>query len=344
MIREFAFGFANRHYFQESNQANKWENVAKDTFISLYAYDTDVELYFEENKTLAGYDGLIYMPNEFLLDVDGKNIEDAQKKASTLVSILNKKGAKCNIYFSGRGFHIGMPDTTFRWKPSKDLHLKVKDELKSHGIFEYADVSVTDKTRIIRLNNTLNGKSNLWKIYITNDELITLSPLEIEKLASKPRHDKKPILLESDPVFDAMVRESKKSTVKYQAEIGMNPDPVNYPCIQEMMEGVSYGGRHATALRVSAWLRWLYPEHVVRIIMEDWRQRVDNKDNEFTKFEMDKIVTDCYKGHNGSGYRYGCMDSIMDKHCKSSCRLYKSKKSQSLMNANQMENDYINFL
>ena len=344
MIREFAFGFSNRHYFQDSNNAVKWEHVAKDTFVSLYAYDTDVELYFEENKTLAGFDGLIYIPSEFLLDVDGTNIEDAQKKTLSLISLLEKKKVPVNIYFSGRGFHVGIPDKAFRWKPCSDLHLKVKDELKSHGIFEYADVSVTDKTRIIRLNNTLNSRSNLWKIKLHKAELMTMSSIEIEALAAKPRQAEIKKEFNCEPVFDVMVRETKKSTVKYQAEVGMNPDPVNYPCIQNMLEGVSYGSRHATALRIGAWMRWLYPEHVVRLVMEDWRQRVDNPDNPLPKPEIDKIVTDCYKGHNGSGYRYGCMDLVMDKHCKSSCRLYKSKKSQSLMDATQMESDYINFI
>lgn len=345
MIREFAFGFANRHYFQDSNNAVKWECVAKDTFISLFAYDTDVELYFEDNKTLAGYDGLIYIPKEFLLDVDGKNIEDAQKKTLSLVSLLKKKDIPINIYFSGRGFHVGIPDKAFKWKPCNDLHLKVKDELKSHGIFQYADPSVTDKTRIIRLNNTLNSKSRLWKVRITETELTTSSSLEIELLAKKPRTNIKPVPFEDcNPVFDVMVRETRKSTVKYQAEVGMNPDPVNYPCIQSMLEGVSYGGRHATALRIASWMRWLYPENIVRLIMEDWRQRVDNPDHPLKKPEIDKIVTDCYKGHNGQGYRYGCKDLIMDKHCKTTCKLYKSKKSQSLMDASDMEKDFINFL
>tara|TARA_Y100001938_G_C8066106_1_gene420272 strand:- start:100 stop:1815 length:1716 start_codon:yes stop_codon:yes gene_type:complete len=328
----------------DSNQSGKWEYLSKDTFSSLFAYDEDVKTYFEQNKTLSGYDGPIYMPSEFLLDVDGNNVLIAKQKTLGLLSILKKKDIPYNIYFSGRGFHVGIPDKAFKWKPSSNLHLKLKDELLRHNIFSFADVSVTDKTRIIRLNNTLNTKSKLWKIYLTEDEFNSLSCEDIQELAQKPRRDKFPIKHHCEPIFDIMEREIKKQTIKYQEDLGMNPDPANAPCISTMLEGASYGGRHATALRVSAWLRWRYPEKVVRLIMEDWRKRVDTQENPFKKDEMDKIVTDCYKGHNGKGYRYGCKDVIMDKYCKTSCKLYKAKKSQTMMTATDMEQVMINWL
>ena len=88
MIREFAFGLANRHHFFPSDNSVKWENVAKDTFLSLYGYDDSVIQYFEDKKTLSGYDGEIYMPKEFILDVDGVEIKEAQDKTIKLVNIL----------------------------------------------------------------------------------------------------------------------------------------------------------------------------------------------------------------------------------------------------------------
>ena len=343
MIREFAFGLSNRHHFFPTDNSVKWENVAKDTFLSLYGYDDDVIEYFNKKKTLSGYDGSIYMPKEFVLDVDGVEVEEAQDKAIKLVSLLSNLNVPCNIYFSGRGFHIGIPDKAFKWKPGRNLHLCVKDELDKRGIYKYADVSVTDKTRIIRLNNTLNSKSKLWKIYIKSEELLELNALGIKALANKPRQIEIPIL-ECEPVFDVMERESKKQTIKFKETIGKEPDPMLYPCIQTMLKGGTYGGRHAMALRLGAWLRWRYPEDVVRLIMEDWRQRVSTVEHPFKKDEMDRLITDCYKGHGGNGYRYGCNDKIMDKHCNSTCTLFKAKKSQGIMSANDMEENLISWL
>ena len=343
MIREFAFGLSNRHHFFPSDNSVKWENVAKDTFLSLYGYDESVIEYFNEKKTLSGYSGIIYLPREFVLDIDGSEVEEAQEKTISLISMLNNLGVPTNVYFSGRGFHVGIPDSAFKWKPDVNLHLKVKDELDKRDIYKYADVSVTDKTRIIRLNNTLNSKSKLWKVYIKNDELLELNALGIKAIANKPRQIKIPEL-QCEPVFDVTVREVKKQTIKFKETLGKDPAPMLYPCIQTMLKGTTYGGRHATALRLAAWLRWRYPENVVRLVMEDWRKSVTTEEHPFKEIEMERIVTDCYKGHNGNGYRYGCNDKIMDKHCNSTCTLFKAKKSQGIMSADDMEENLISWL
>ena len=343
MIREFAFGLSNRHHFFPSDNSVKWEHVAKDTFLSLYGYDESVIEYFNEKKTLSGYSGIIYLPREFVLDIDGSEVEEAQEKTISLISMLNNLGVPTNVYFCGRGFHVGVPDSAFKWKPDVNLHLKVKDELDKRDIYKYADVSVTDKTRIIRLNNTLNSKSKLWKVYIKNDELLELNALGIKAIANKPRQIKIPEL-QCEPVFDVTVREVKKQTIKFKETLGKEPDPMLYPCIQTMLKGTTYGGRHATALRLAAWLRWRYPENVVRLVMEDWRKSVTTEEHPFKEIEMERIVTDCYKGHNGNGYRYGCNDKIMDKHCNSTCTLFKAKKSQGIMSADDMEENLISWL
>ena len=344
MIREFAFSYSDRHHFYDSSRMSSFESTARDTFVSLYGYDAYVQDFFKNTKSLSGFDGHIYMPKEFILDVDGNTVDIAQGKTKELIKLLSNLEVPYNIYFSGRGFHVGIPDTSFKWEPCQNLHLKVKDELTKKGIYNFADPSVTDKTRIIRLNNTLNSKSRLWKIVLDEKELNELSGIEIQALASKSRRDKMPKdLIAANPAFDVLVRNVKKETVMYKTEVGMNPDPINHPCISGMLAGTSFGNRHAVALRIAAWLRWRYPEKVVRLVMEDWRQRVSSNDHPFNESEMDRIVTDCYKGHGGNGYRYGCMDTVMDSFCKSTCKIYKSKKTTSLMSAEQMETNLINF-
>ena len=345
MIREFAYGFSRRHHFQPSNKMQDWMYIAKDVFISLYAYDNDVIDYVRKHKKLAGFNGAIYMPKEYLLDIDGDSVEMAKLKTLDLCDLIQSLNIPYNIYFSGRGFHLGIPDYAFKWEPCSNLHIKVKTELDKKGIYKYADPSVTDKTRIIRLPFTMNQKSGLWKIPLTEDQLIDLKSEDISNLAKKYGHAMKIdlVLPECEPVFDCLTL-TKTKVVKKDIPISeYSPDPINYPCIQSMLHGVSYGGRHATALRLAAWFRWLYPENVVRLVMKDWREKVDSPKNPFTQDEMNKIVTDCYKGHNGSGYRYGCMDKVMDSHCKTSCRLYKAKKSQTILTPQDIEKQLINF-
>ena len=64
MIKEFAFSIANRHHFQDASKACDWMGLDTDTFVSLYDYDDYVIEFYSRNKTLSGYDGPIYMPDE----------------------------------------------------------------------------------------------------------------------------------------------------------------------------------------------------------------------------------------------------------------------------------------
>ena len=91
MIKEFAFGLSRRHYFQESNKIVEWMGLDSNTFMSLYDYDDEVKDYFAQKKTLSGYTGKIYMPDEFILDIDGSNIDDAYDKTEKLIKLLKFK-------------------------------------------------------------------------------------------------------------------------------------------------------------------------------------------------------------------------------------------------------------
>ena len=345
MIKEFAFGISKRHNFMESNYMLELLGNKLDTFMSLWEYDEEVKEYFSKEKTISNYNGKIYIPKEFILDVDGQNPKMAQNKAIGLTILLNDLEIPFKTYFSGRGFHLHIPNTAFRWEPCDDLHIKVKEELTRKGVFEYADVSVTDKTRLIRVPNTRNMKSGKWKIEIESPNL------DIDTILMKAdmpmRNDKWSELEgeEVNPVFDCLVKKSHGTKVQYKTKShGRNPDPVNYPCISKMLEGTGYGGRHAVALRLSAWFRWLYPESTVRMIMEQWRKRVESKEHPFTSKEMDNIIESAYSGHNGAGNRYGCADTIMDKYCSKTCRLFKAKDSQNVMTADNMEAEFLDFL
>ena len=337
-----AFSLSNRHHFVESAQVSDWYGTSKDTFCSLYDYDDYVKDFIKKNRKLSGFDGKIYIPSEFLLDVDGETVDNAKQKTVGLTLLLNDLGVPFNVYFSGTGFHVGIPQESFIWAGARDLHLKVKDALTAKGIFEFADPAVTDKTRIIRLLNTKNFKSGLFKVYLKLTELHEHVETIIT-LAKRPRNIEIP-RHECNPIFDVRVRKGKGLKVTLKPKVGRKPDIVNYPCIQSMMTGVAKGSRHAVALRIASHLRWRYPEEVVNAIMHSWRERVTNDSSPFTEKEMNSIIDHCYTGHGGEGTRYGCYDVEMDRYCKQSCKLYKAKKSQQAMDSTQMEKVLVDFI
>ena len=47
---------------------------------------------------ISGFDGKIYIPSEFLLDVDGDNVNDAKQRTIGLTLVLNDLDIPYNIY------------------------------------------------------------------------------------------------------------------------------------------------------------------------------------------------------------------------------------------------------
>tara|TARA_R100000458_G_scaffold51225_1_gene51896 strand:- start:917 stop:2728 length:1812 start_codon:yes stop_codon:yes gene_type:complete len=353
MIREYAPSLSNRGHFLTENEVSK-QKGGRDKFMSLFCYDESVKEYVEEKGKIAGYKGIIYLSGEHIIDVDGNEFDEAKEKAEKVLKILRNLNVPCKIYFSGRGFHISIPRESFKWKPHEDLHKYVKDALTAKNIFKYADPSVTDKTRLIRINNTINSKVSLYKVELTelikDTDFEDLTKDDITSYASRP---KKPspygFFQEVEPVFDALPPEKKKKKAKTKdevkpADLGRQPDPVNYPCISDMLNWRGEGKRHMIALRLASWFRLRYPEHIVNIIMEDWRQQV-NKDakKKVTQDEMLRLIDGSYTGHDGSGYNYGCNDFIRESFCSQTCRLYGAKKSSDVVGFGGMEDNALEF-
>lgn len=346
MYREFAYGVYNRHFFDKSEALEDWEGKQSDIYVSLFEYDEYVLKFYAKQKSLKNYDGNIYLPDEFILDVDAgaEGTEYARQKTIALTMQLRDVfRSPYSLYFSGTGFHVGIPANAFRWKPSNDLHTRIKKLFKSNGIYDLADVSVTDKTQLIRLVNTKNSKTGLYKIQITQSELE--GNLEhIYGLAKKPR-EKFLYDTECDPVFDLLVVTPDEKR-KRNAEQGIRkPDPVIYPCIQEMLSGVNLTSRHKTALRIVSHLKKELPEEYIRTIMYKWVDKVNGLgERKIEQDEIDKIIDYTYDANNGDGYNFSCKDAIMEHHCKATCRLYRMKHTEKMCGADSLEDDYIKFI
>ena len=139
MIKEVAFGVSNRGNFQSKEEIWDLQGTDTDLFVSLYDYDEAVIGYYTKKGSLSGYDGDILMPEEFILDVDGTSIRNARDKLMGLVNILDDCNLYYRIYFSGTGFHVGIHKSAFKWEPSPNLHVRVKEELTKVGIFQFFD-------------------------------------------------------------------------------------------------------------------------------------------------------------------------------------------------------------
>jgi len=195
-----------------AKDSNHIINQSKEAYHTYFNHSEEIIKYFEQNNSLAGYKGIV-AADYLLIDIDcDKMLEKALDLTRLIVrSIESRYNTKdCNVYFSGnKGFHIVLPSYLFgEFAPDYALpaiHKEIAKEIikpftkdieeiekeladlhkqKSKTVF---DLSIYKVGQLIRVANSINNKSGLFKIPLTHDELYKLDMEEIKRLAAQPR-------------------------------------------------------------------------------------------------------------------------------------------------------------
>ena len=87
MIREYAQSLSNRGHFLDEIEIYK-QKGGRDKFMSLFCYDESVKEYVKKKGKIAGYDGIIYLAEEHILDVDGETFNEAKDSMENLTKLL----------------------------------------------------------------------------------------------------------------------------------------------------------------------------------------------------------------------------------------------------------------
>lgn len=161
--------------------------------LSHFTFDDGFSIYFHHNKkSIAGYNGECFA-RQIIIDIDdNKDIEIAKKSSIILLNHLENtlKIQGIILFFTGsKGFNLNIPIENIDAKPSLTFNQSAKQFVLSEAskVGIEVDNKIYDKVRKIRLPNSLNGKSGLFKIPITKQELTSLSIDEIQQLAKEPR-------------------------------------------------------------------------------------------------------------------------------------------------------------
>ena len=179
--------------------------------------------------------------------------------------------------------------------------------------------NIFDGARLIRVANTVNTKSGLYKIPITYDELKDLTYEEIQEKAKLPRHD----------YMETGVNGDKQQPAVWKTFMLKQPEPKKEPiasakdfnatnivsCMQNVyntpIDQVK-GERHVTTLRLaSAWRRAGLPIRAVIAAIRSW----------WDSDEVIRMVEDVFN----KKYTPGCSDHIMKKYCDPACIYFKDK-------------------
>ena len=225
---------------------------------------------------------------------------------------MNVAQSAYNVYFSGTGYHIIISGESFNFpKGTKDLPFIVKETM--NNLFSDVDLSVYNRTSIYRCENTLNQKSNLYKIQLEHREVQELNSNDILALAKSQR------ILDSKSIWgDSELEKYIITEVPKIRVMDSNVEPRNIvPCVQKMYKiGPQEGSRNNTMMRIAShFFRHGIPSAAAKAALLEWNSGQLRSDI------IIKKVEDTYRG----GYKYGCKDVLMAKYCQTNCIHYKRK-------------------
>lgn len=325
-----------RNIFIEYTNKEEFNNMVK-RFNNIDVYCTNY-LYDNKDQNNSNLIGPLYID----LDNDINDDESYNKvKEDTLFAInylntfLYIPKEYINIYFSGnKGFHIIVSHITLGVEPCKNLNKKYKalaNEIKNNTLNKTVDTRIYDKKRLIRLPHSINSKTGLYKVPITEEMLRTF---EYKDMIEYAKYDRTIEYVE--PKFIKKTNEEFINIIKYiensnknkykNKRINTNIINPNYEipiCIKYIYsKGVSKGSRNNTLVVVSSSLfqKGISLDEVIDL-MTKWNY--EKFDEPLSEFEIINTVKSAYRMIE-SGMKYGC-SSIKDMgYClKEKCKLYK---------------------
>jgi len=166
----------------------------RDCFATWHRFPKAYAKHVQDRGTVSGYDGASYA--DFLpIDFDGEDLGQVQQQVKEFLRVLEVnlevdglQGVR--VFFSGaKGFHVCLSSALFGgWKPSVDLPRMLKELAQRITEGFETDPAIYDQNRLLRLANTVNSKSGLWKVPLPAGEVIreTIDTI-VDELAQQPR-------------------------------------------------------------------------------------------------------------------------------------------------------------
>jgi hypothetical protein len=307
--------------------------------------------------TIAGYEGKVWAPF-FPIDLDhaglGVALDAARRLALFFLETWGIPADALHRYFSGsKGFHLMLDTRLFgNIPPSKSLPALFAS-MRSHLALELPetcreaiDLAIKDRVRLLRLPNTEHEKSGLYKVILSQEELLEAEPEEIRRLARKPRTLR--LTDETGLLSLASVEENKAAAEFYNRlrrqvrRVARKPfryrfrrpedlSRIVFPCAgaQKIWEShIEPGERNNCAIRLASELRLLgLSEEETRDKLFEWNER---NGIDLPEREIHTVVRSAYQRR--FPYRYGCGDPILRRFCPlptdEDCRAYVRERQE----------------
>lgn len=302
----------------------------KDFYNSIYVYDNSDNI--EESN--------IYGPLVIDLDSSIKSEEDFERLKEDLSLVVSSLSVLMGLnennfvlHFSGnKGFHISIPPSVFAIKPSKDLHTyyrKIAEKIRDKSSISTIDMKIYDKRRLIRVENTINNKTGLYKVPVSYDQVRSFSLKDMVMYAKETKnatYNKDLYLVpEARQFLNNIIDEVKnsKNKIKNKKIVINNKRKIpNTPCLRDLIKnGVNKGQRNNTAVALaSIFLQngFSYEESLQMLLYWNSNNGIGLPEREITS-----TVKSALKMIE-RGKVFGCSTLSQLGECNSKCKFYEN--------------------
>jgi len=338
-IYELCHSLMDRGNYHQPSEVGNYLKPMQEGYRSYFGYDTAMVSKMISGKQItSGTHGKFYI-NQIVLDIDKGELNYAKlsEKVFQLADRLNSEfdlEDNFQLWFSGRGFHFHLPNI-FGFEPSNRLPEQVHATLLRH--FPEADLMPVNKRGLIRLGGTMNLKTSLYKIPLSEDEIWQIRGLESSIIEWASNNRRIPIVVpkgwKTFPELIVFPAESKVDTRSIRGPSHVDNEASRFvTCMQTAFSsGPAVGTRHQTLLRIISWLRRRgIPQDGVVVLALHWMngqggaKEVEMVNNDFVKH-----------------YDWNCEDAVMKSFCSSKCVHYKRKSYLTeIVSASDLEGHY----
>jgi hypothetical protein len=317
------------------------KHAHNETFASVFTYPPEILNYAEKNRingkpSISGYKGEVQAKIGSVFDIDANGeIEKALTTARELFDyFVNKLGLPqeaIGCFFSGnKGFHLYPDARVWEAKPGRKLDQifkNLRETIVKQAQLSYPetiDHACGNKISLLRLPNSINFKSGLYKVQLTPYELYEFSMEEIKEKARQRQEmssffDKTglnsgwtEVIPRAKEMYEYVEKKlRKKPGIRLRAETRVTR---LCPAIKNIInQGFPCGERDEVALRIASALNLSnYPREEAHKIMLGWNSRNDQSKEPFMNRELLRIIDYIYRR---GGYKFSCRDALIRRYC-----------------------------
>ena len=317
-----------RNFITDVSDTKTVNKFKSDTYRTIYTYDS-------KDLNQANYIAPLYF------DLDMDNIEenyeyllrDLKIILNRLKFIFKLKENNIELYFSGsKGFHILIPYEIFGFEPSKEInkqYKKIASYFKSFSITKCIDTKIYDNKRLFRVPNTINSKTQLYKVPVTLRQLNSMTYTDLKEYASQPQHlnytTNKAFNEQARISFDNLLEAiNKKEREHINAKVADQyiKQKKLLPCVEYILQnGACTGCRNNTAVALANSLFQIgHKLDEVTEVLEEWN--ATKNEDMIPEAELNATILSAQNNAKNKMY-YGCSAFRDLDVCVKGCPIYK---------------------